>query len=118
MHPPRSMPSTFRSWRVSRHCQASRPLQRPPVRGRGFTVADRASSVAIVNETMARLLWPGDNAIGKCFVLGDAKTCTEVIGVVPDARRFSAVEDASMMLYIPFSDDWNGFITALVVRAH
>jgi predicted permease len=88
-----------------------------PVRGRGFTVADRANSVAIVNETMARLLWPGENAIGKCFVLGDAKTCTEVIGVVPDARRFSAVEDASMMLYIPFSGDWNGFITALVVRA-
>jgi predicted permease len=88
-----------------------------PVRGRGFTVADRGSSVAIVNETMSRLLWPGENAMGKCIVLGDAKTCTEVIGVVPDARRFSAVEDASMMLYIPFSGDWNGFITALVVRA-
>ena len=87
-----------------------------PVRGRGFTVADRAFSVAIVNETMARLLWPGENAIGKCFVPGDAKTCTEVIGVVPDARRFSAVEDASMMLYVPFSGDSDSFITALVMR--
>jgi hypothetical protein len=87
------------------------------VRGRGFTSADRAFSVAIVNETMARVLWPGENAIGKCFVPGDAKFCTEVIGVVPDARRFKAVEDSSMMFYIPFSGNSDQFITALVVRA-
>src|SRR5213594_3770767 len=68
-----------------------------PVRGRAFTSADRAGSVAIVNETMARLLWPGENAIGKCFVAGE--TCAEVIGVVPDARRFGAVEEASMVFY-------------------
>jgi predicted permease len=86
-----------------------------PVRGRAFTAADRAGSVAIVNETMARLLWPGKNAIGKCFV-ADEKTCAEVIGVVPDARRFQAVEDASMTFYVPFSGDSNGYITALVVR--
>ncbi len=87
-----------------------------PVRGRAFTSADRGGAVAIVNETMARLLWPGENAIGKCFVSGDAKTCAEVIGVVPDARRFQAVEDASMTFYVPFSGDSNGYITALVVR--
>jgi len=86
-----------------------------PVRGRAFTPADRAGSVAIVNETMARLLWPGENAIGKCFVAGE-KTCAEVIGVVPDARRFQAVEDATMIFYVPFSGAGNGFITALVVR--
>jgi predicted permease len=86
-----------------------------PVRGRAFTSADRAGSVAIVNETMARLLWPGENAIGKCFVAGE-KTCAEVIGVVPDARRFQAVEDATMTFYVPFSGAGNGFITALVVR--
>jgi predicted permease len=87
-----------------------------PVRGRAFTSADRAGSVAIVNETMARLLWQGENAIGKCFVQGDGKTCAEVVGVVPDAHRFSAVEDASMVFYVPFSDNSDGYITALVVR--
>src|SRR6266702_840139 len=87
-----------------------------PVRGRAFTSADRGGAVAIVNETMARLLWPRENAIGKCFVPGDAKTCAEVIGVVPDARRFQAVEDASMTFYVPFSGDSNRNITALVVR--
>lgn len=87
-----------------------------PVRGRAFTAADRAGSVAIVNETMARLLWPGENGIGKCFVTGE-KPCAEVIGIVPDARRFSAVEDAAMTFYVPFSGDYRGYITALVVRA-
>ena len=87
------------------------------VRGRGFTSADRGFSVAIVNETMARLFWPGENPIGKCFVPGDAKICTEVIGVVPDARRYNAVEDASMTFYVPFSGDSDQYITALVVRA-
>ena len=86
-----------------------------PVRGRAFTSADRAGSVAIVNETMSRLLWPGENAIGKCFVAGE-KTCVEVIGVVPDARRFSAVEDASMIFYVPFSGNSDQYITALVAR--
>src|SRR5437667_6110060 len=86
-----------------------------PVRGRAFTPADRAGSVAIVNETMARLLWPGENAIGKCFVAGE-KTCAEVIGVVPDARRFGAVEGASMVFYVPLSGNSDQYITALVAR--
>jgi hypothetical protein len=86
------------------------------VRGRAFTSADRAGSVAIVNETMARVLWPGESAIGKCFVAGE-KTCAEVIGVVPDARRFGAVEEASMVFYIPLSGNSDQYITALVARA-
>jgi predicted permease len=86
-----------------------------PVRGRAFTSTDRTGSVAIVNETMARVLWPGENALGKCFV-ADEKTCAEVIGIVPDARRFNAVEAASMTFYVPFSGDSSGYVTALVVR--
>jgi len=65
---------------------------------------------------MARLLWPGETAIGKCFV-GRDKRCAEIVGVVPDARRFNAVEDASMHFYVPFTPDSSEFITALVVRA-
>ena len=87
-----------------------------PVHGRGFTPADRGAPVAIVSETMARLLWPGETAIGKCFVSSD-KRCAEIVGVVPDARRFSAVEDVAMHFYVPFTPDSSEFITALVVRA-
>jgi predicted permease len=87
-----------------------------PIRGRAFMPTDRAGAVAIVNETMARRVWPGENAIGKCFVAAPIPSCAEVIGVVPDARRFNAVEDASMTFYIPFGGDPDKFITALVVR--
>jgi predicted permease len=87
-----------------------------PVRGRAFTPADRSAPVAIVNETMARLLWPAENALGKCFVRSDER-CHEIVGVVSDARRFNAVEDASMLFYVPFSGDSSAFfITALVLR--
>jgi predicted permease len=89
-----------------------------PVRGRGFTASDRPWEVAVVNETMARLLWPGENAIGKCFYAGDAPVCTQVIGVVADARRFNAVEDATMQFYVPLARDSTQFITALLVRPH
>src|SRR2546425_6677986 len=89
----------------------------PRVHGRAFPPADRGSPVAIVNETMARLLWPGESAIGKYFLVGSDKRCAGIIGVVPDARRFNAVEDASMHFYVPFTDDSSEFITALVVRA-
>src|SRR5207244_303069 len=81
-----------------------------------MAVSPGQSSRAIVNETMARLLWPGETAIGKCFV-GRDKRCDEIVGVVPDARRFNAVEDASMHFYVPFTPDSSEFITALVVRA-
>src|SRR5207253_8631590 len=72
-----------------------------PVHGRAFTPADRGSPVAIVNETMARLLWPGESAIGKCF-LGRDKRCAEIVGVVPVARRFYAVVEVSMLFYVQF----------------
>src|SRR3989441_213698 len=88
-----------------------------PVRGRAFTPADRGTPVAIVNETMGRLLWPAEAAIGKCFMVGSDKRCAEIVGVVPDARRFSAVEDVAMHFYVPFTPDSSEFITALVVRA-
>src|SRR2546425_712080 len=88
-----------------------------PVRGRAFTPADRGTPVAIVNETVARLLWAGETAIGQCFFVGSDKRCAEIVGVVPDARRFSAVEDVAMHFYVPFTPDSSAFITALVVRA-
>jgi predicted permease len=73
--------------------------------GRPFTDADRegATPVMVVGETMARLLWPGENAVGKCAKLGDDPTCTTVVGVVEDARRFQIVEESSMLLYLPIA---------------
>jgi predicted permease len=74
------------------------------LRGRGFTISDQAKSqrVAVVNETLARLWWPGEDALGKCMkVGGDTMPCSEVVGIVANARRQSMVEDESVQYYLP-----------------
>ncbi len=58
--------------------------------GREFTAADgpTAQRVAVVNQSAAKLLWPGEDPLGKRFEFGADDTagwCT-VIGVVDDVR--------------------------------
>ena len=74
------------------------------LRGRGFTESDQASSprVTLVNESMARVWWPNEDAIGKCIQIGaDSMPCSEVVGIVENARRQSIIEDTSLQYFIP-----------------
>ncbi len=90
------------------------------LRGRGFTAADRAGSppVAVVNETMARLVWPGENLLGKCIQVDSGADCYVTVGVVADVRRGGVVEEPTMQFYIPFGQhEGLGSFTALFVRA-
>ena len=63
----------------------------PMLRGRDFTELDRdaAPYVGIVNETMAREFWPGQDAVGQhihnALPMIDANV--EIVGVVPDIRK-------------------------------
>jgi len=89
--------------------------------GRAFTEADGAGAqrVAIVNETMARLIWPNQSALGRCIRLGDAKTCTEVVGVVEDARRNDVKEEVVVQGFIPLAQSDSVFsdgVSSLIVR--
>jgi hypothetical protein len=65
------------------------------VAGRLFTDQENregARSVAVITESMARFYWPGQPAVGKCFYLsGRDHPCTEVVGVVADARLFPSI---------------------------
>jgi putative ABC transport system permease protein len=57
------------------------------LRGRSLGAEDRsgAPNVAVVSESMARVLWPGQNALGKCFRMrADTAPCTTVIGIAED----------------------------------
>jgi predicted permease len=87
------------------------------IRGHAFTASDRAGSarVAIVNETMARTLWPADDGLGHCLEINDAP-CSRVIGVVQDARRSSIHEDALMQYYVPFGQESGISGTTILVR--
>jgi len=60
----------------------------PLLKGRFFTDQDRESSprVAIINETMARSYWPGEDAIGKRFRFS-GEQWTTVVGITGDMHR-------------------------------
>jgi predicted permease len=74
------------------------------VEGRGFTTDDRdgAERVVVVNQTMARLFWPGKSAIGQCLQIGsDNPPCSTVIGIATNTRRQELIEGDSLLYYIP-----------------
>jgi predicted permease len=59
------------------------------VEGRAFTDADRPDTprVAVVNETLARRLWPGQSAIGKMFrTRGGEGPAFQIVGVSADHK--------------------------------
>ena len=92
-------------------------LQIPLKAGRVFSDRDteQAPKVVIVNETMARQLWPGENPIGRrIWIWRDEKVDREIVGVVGDTRT-SIDTEAGSQLYIPFAQDatWG---LALVIR--
>jgi hypothetical protein len=63
-------------------------------RGRSFGPDDRLGvpNVAVVSESMARVLWPGQDAIGKCFRMrSDTAPCTTVVGIAEPSEVVSQV---------------------------
>lgn len=76
------------------------------LRGRALRERDDRGTdrVAVINQTMARLLWPGQNPIDECFYVPDDKApCTTVIGVVEDTLRGQLREPPTMQFYVPLS---------------
>lgn len=90
----------------------------PIIRGRAFTYGDRAGAlpVAIVNQTAARMLFPGEDAIGKRVKVWWTNTPTaEVVGVVADIRHSGVSTPPDPCLFM--ANDQQPFpFTALVVR--
>lgn len=73
----------------------------PLLSGREFTRADneRARRVAVVNETMARKFWRGEDPVGKRFQAQGQ--CFQVIGMARDSKYQSLLETARPFFYIP-----------------
>jgi putative ABC transport system permease protein len=76
------------------------------VRGREFDQGDTVSTkwAAVVNETMARQAWPGEDPIGKhvTLLLGPGERPREVIGVIRDipVRREAPAEPVIYASYL------------------
>jgi len=82
-------------------------LRTPLLRGRDFDDRDRADAplVAVVNETMARRLWPKDDAIGKVLMQERTRKLT-VIGVARDAKYRTLGDPPRMFLYVPMQQQY------------
>jgi hypothetical protein len=77
------------------------------VRGRDFgpNEGHSAQRTAIVNETMARTLWPKGDALGKCLYVGGLTQCATIVGVANDAHRFGIREEPAMQYYVPLGQE-------------
>ena len=93
------------------------------LQGRGFTAADADGKplVIVINESMARQLWPGENPIGKR--VGGAtpfmSNPREIIGVVSDVRSVANFDNAEgrFQTYRSISQ-WNLNSATIAVRTH
>jgi predicted permease len=78
------------------------------VAGRDLTAADHADGepVALVNETLARTLWPGQDPLGQ--VLVDNGPPRRIVGVLADVRHRALERASGSELYLPLrqTDDY------------
>src|SRR4030095_264480 len=89
------------------------------VHGRFFDEHDRQDGVpvALVNQTMARKLWPKGDSIGGQIRVNDNNTGPrplEIVGVVGDVKQLNLESDPAFDIYIPmaqFHEDNVGAIT-------
>jgi len=73
------------------------------IAGRDFTDADATGSerVTIVNESLARDLWPGQNPIGRDVILEPDRP-HRVIGLIADVRQFGLDQRLYPQYFVPF----------------
>jgi ABC-type antimicrobial peptide transport system permease subunit len=72
-------------------------------------------SVVIINETVARKLWPEQDPIGRTAVAGGMDT--EVIGVIADVRESGAEDNAGAQMYLPATKQFGPEGANLVLRS-
>lgn len=94
-----------------------RTMKIPLRAGREFTPHDTADSqkVMLINETMAKRLWPDRDPVGQIALNGRDEW--QVVGVVGNVRHSALDQGAGMEMYFPMAQnrDWGSM--DLVVRA-
>jgi putative ABC transport system permease protein len=75
------------------------------LRGRVFSRADDANAppVLVVNETLARHYFPGEDPIGKRAKLGVNNFTGEIVGVVEDVRHGGLAAEVHEEVYCPYA---------------
>jgi putative ABC transport system permease protein len=93
-------------------------LEIPLIAGRLFDRRDtnKMPKVVILNETLARQLWPGQSPIGRHITIWrDEKVPREIIGIVGETKTSLDDEPAAQM-YVPYAQDANWGSMSFVIR--
>jgi predicted permease len=84
----------------------------PVLLGRGFLDSDNAAAplVAVINQTMANRLWPGEEPIGRRFSMkSESGPFLEIVGVVRDSKYRTIAEDSDPFFYVPLEQNYTSF---------
>ena len=92
----------------------------PLRRGRWFTTGDTKDSprVAVINETMAKKMFPDEDPMGKRITFDDRKKKPEwfeIVGIVGDVKQYGLDQVTTMQTYEPYTQQTFSYMT-LVVR--
>jgi predicted permease len=91
----------------------------PLIAGRTFTDSDRTGrpDVAIINEYLARHLFPNRNPLGEKLTAGSNAPGPTIVGVVKDSSQMSYELPAMGEVYIPYQQFiFATFMSTIVVR--
>ena len=86
--------------------------------GRDFDHRDTPQSepVIVVSTSLARTLWPGQDAIGKELTFLPMKHNARVVGVVADLKYSNLLESDRHAMYVPWHQNRIGDSATIVVR--
>jgi predicted permease len=87
------------------------------LRGRAFNAGDGpgAPNVMVISDAMAKVLWPGQEALGKCIRI-DTLPCYTVIGIAEEMHVRTLMAEREFTYYLPFAQYDGGASGAIVVR--
>jgi len=92
------------------------------IAGRALDDTDRLGSplAVVVSDSMARVLWPGRNAVGQCVKIGgtDAR-CSQVVGVAANIHQYDLRTENALQYWMPEAQNQrpNSGPYAVLVRA-
>jgi len=81
----------------------------PVIEGREFAEADSATApkVAIVNDTFAKKIWPGQDPVGKTFRIEKNGPPIQVVGVTKTGKYMFLYETPQPYVYFPMAQRYN-----------
>lgn len=101
-------------------------LDLPVLRGREFTLAEETSAegtpVALIDEPMARRLFPGEDPLGQQIIFVEADDTPkgpprQVVGIVPGLRHDLYDREPVAHVYTPFGQQYRSWMTLHIKHA-